>query len=327
MRFMNYPKYYIGPMSKNIVESIVEFNKPDTFAMIPSRRQVDYNGGYVNNWTTKQLKKCAGNIIVQRDHAGPDQGYRNDDGYRSLKEDCKYFDLIHIDPWKRYHSYEDGLEWTVNMIKYCYNINPGVEFEVGTEQSIRYFKTNTVESLLYDLQHKLTIDEFDAIRFVVIQSGTSLEGNNNTGHYNGVRLQRMVDVVKSYGKLSKEHNGDYLPVNLIKEKFNLGLDAINIAPEFGYLETLTYLDNIPDYQTLDTFWKICYDSDRWRKWVDKDFDPKENKQELIKICGHYVLSDNRFISLVKNKCIDIDKKVKHNIYNKLRQLYESSKTI
>ena len=35
-------------MSKNVVDSIIEFG--GELGFIPSRRQVDYNGGYVNNW-------------------------------------------------------------------------------------------------------------------------------------------------------------------------------------------------------------------------------------------------------------------------------------
>ena len=58
----------------------------------------------------------------------------------------------------------------------------------------------------------------------------------------------------------------------------LGLDSINIAPEFGLIETNTYLDNEID---IEKFWKICYDSNRWVKWVSKDFNPVINKIELI----------------------------------------------
>ena len=54
----------------------------------------------------------------------------------------------------------------------------------------------------------------------MIQSGTSLKENINTGFYDKKRLQNMVKVVKSFNLLSKEHNGDYLPTKLIKEKFN-----------------------------------------------------------------------------------------------------------
>ena len=40
-------------MSKNVVDAIIEFG--GGFGFIPSRRQVDYNGGYVNNWTTGEF--------------------------------------------------------------------------------------------------------------------------------------------------------------------------------------------------------------------------------------------------------------------------------
>jgi hypothetical protein len=98
------PKYFIGPMSKNIVDSIIEFTIETNhqIGLIPSRRQIEWDGGYVNNWTTKQFSEYTKNTLIKRDHSGPGQGYIDDDGYTSLKEDCKYFDLIHIDPWKKY---------------------------------------------------------------------------------------------------------------------------------------------------------------------------------------------------------------------------------
>ena len=46
-------KYWIGPMSKNVVDSVIEFD--GCFGFIPSRRQVDYQGGYVNDWTTGEF--------------------------------------------------------------------------------------------------------------------------------------------------------------------------------------------------------------------------------------------------------------------------------
>ena len=51
-------KFYIGPMSKNVVDSIIEFTEEtgNKIGLIPSRRQVEYNGGYVNNWTTKNFQ-------------------------------------------------------------------------------------------------------------------------------------------------------------------------------------------------------------------------------------------------------------------------------
>ena len=50
-------KFCIGPMSKNVVDSIIDYvnNKNIKMILIPSRRQVEHDGGYVNNWTTKEF--------------------------------------------------------------------------------------------------------------------------------------------------------------------------------------------------------------------------------------------------------------------------------
>ena len=52
-------KYFLGPMSKNVVDSVIDYNNTNgsTFGFIPSRRQVEYNGGYVNNWTNETFSK------------------------------------------------------------------------------------------------------------------------------------------------------------------------------------------------------------------------------------------------------------------------------
>ena len=52
----------VGPMSLNCVDSVLElsneYNAP--IILIASRRQIDseqFNGGYVNNWTTSEFTK------------------------------------------------------------------------------------------------------------------------------------------------------------------------------------------------------------------------------------------------------------------------------
>jgi len=322
---MEEPKFYIGPMSKNVVDSIIEFSKEtnNKIGLIPSRRQVEWNGGYVNNWTTEQFSKYSNRLVLKRDHAGPGQGYIEDDGYKSLKEDCKYFNLIHIDPWKKYPKYEEGLKWSIDMINFCYEQNSNIEYEVGTEQSIRYFGSEQIDMILKDLKNKLQTKVFEKIKYIVIQSGTSLKENVNTGKYNSVRLKQMVSIGKKYNKLTKEHNGDYLSPKLIKEKFNLGLDAINIAPEFGQIETQVYLNKINKNKKLFGEWyNFCYLSKRWEKWVDGNFNPKENKEKLINICGHYTLSTPFFLDKIKPNFPNIDYEIKKKIKEKLIQLYE-----
>ena len=314
---MEYPKIYVGPMSQNVVDAIKEFSNKTghKIGLIPSRRQVEFNGGYVNNWKTKDFSKYAKNLFLTRDHAGPNQGYNNDDGFDSLEKDCKYFNMIHIDPWKKYPLFDEGIEWTAKMIKYCHSLNPELEYEVGTEESIRKFEVEELDMFLFTLKKLLTTQQFNKIKYLVIQSGTSLEENKNTGEYDKQRLKSMIKVVKKYNLLSKEHNGDYLSTKCIKSKFKLGLDAINIAPEFGLIETLSYIEAGID---IDKFWKICYDSKRWEKWVGKDFNPKKQKLDLIKICGHYVFATKEFKKIKPN----IKRQIKLNIKNKLNELFK-----
>jgi hypothetical protein len=131
----------------------------------------------------------------------------------------------------------------------------------------------------------------------------------------------MIKLCGKHNLISKEHNGDYIPVSVMEEKFNLGLDSINIAPEFGLIETSTYLNKIQDSKVLEEYFQICYDSKKWVKWVDSNFVPDENKTELIKICGHYVLSNENFLNSIKNELKDVDQDIIKNIKNKLNILY------
>ena len=314
---MSNPKYFIGPMSKNIVDAIIEFD--GNFGFIPSRRQVDYNGGYVNGWTTGEFTTYVnGRVPIERDHGGIGQGYKQDDGMKSFMHDSQYLDIIHIDPWKYYQDFDKGLQETVDYINFISLVldNTTVKFEVGTEESIRRFEAHELEKLLGVLENKLSSKIYDNIEYAVVQSGVGLDlgKQTNTGTFNPKRLDEMVNVCKKFGKKSKEHNGDYLSNKEYKDRFDLGLDSINIAPEFGQLETLCYLDEMGD--DIEDYYQICYDSKRWEKWVDGDFVPSDNKKELIKICGHYVFSDKKFMDIKPN----IDDKIKDVIKNKLREL-------
>ena len=312
-------KYFIGPMSKNVVDSIIEVD--DGFGFIPSRRQVDYNGGYVNSWTTGEFATYVnGRVSIERDHGGIGQGYKHDDGIESYMHDCRYFDKIHIDPWKEYQDFDKGLQETIDCINFIYLVmgKKEVKFEVGTEESIRRFEVDELENLLRHLKGKLEPEIFENIEYVVVQSGVGLDlgKQNNSGTFDPDRLENMINICKKFGKKSKEHNGDYLSNDEYKVRFDMGLDSINIAPEFGQLETLCYLEEMD--KDIDEYYNICYDSKRWKKWVNDDFVPEDNKKELIKICGHYVFSDPKFLEIKPS----IDLKIRDTIKNKLKELQD-----
>ena len=317
-------------MTKNTVDACLEFadeyDRP--LFLIPSRRQVEWSGGYSNNWNTRVFAKyvkdedCGRNILIKRDHGGPGQGERQDDGLTSLMVDCCFVDFIHIDPWKRVQSFEEGRDLTLDLIRRCFQRNPEVRYEIGTEEAIFSYDSLQLAALIDYLRQNLPPEEFAQIKYAVIQSGTSLSGNSNTGFYDSARLREMIRVCADNGLLSKEHNGDYLPLSLLKEKFDLGLNCMNIAPEFGQIETQTYLTAIgADSNLIDIFYQICFDSGKWKKWFPIGAVP--NKLELINVSGHYVVSTPDFRTSVKPLLPpDIDKTVKDNIIKKLKELHE-----
>ena len=330
-------KIFLGPMSKNIVDTVIEYSNSFKlpFTFIPSRRQVEYNGGYVNNWTTEDFVKYVKkgkHISVERDHGGPGQGTNMDDGVLSFKEDCKYMDIIHIDPWKKYQTYEDGLNETIKAINYCYNENPNLFFEIATEEGIRRFDVDELEGFILDLQKKIKPEIYKKIKYLVVQCGTGLLEASNIGQYDKDRLKRMCELCKKYGFISKEHNGDWVSVDLMREKFDLGLDCINVAPELGQIETkaiLKSINNLNDcnkkQELFEKFYKICLESNKWVKWVSKDFNPSENKEKLINICGHYVFSYPEFENITKHLPY-VQNKIKRDLLIKLREyhsLYDS----
>ena len=311
-------KYFIGPMSKNVVDAIIEFD--GDFGFIPSRRQVDYNGGYVNGWTTGEFATYVnGRVPIERDHGGIGQGYKYDDGIESFMNDSRYFDKIHIDPWKEYQDFDKGLQETIDCINFVHQVGQQkkIKFEVGTEESIRRFEAVELEKLLIYLERRLDSEVFDNIEYVVVQSGVGLDlgKQNNTGTFDPDRLEKMIDVCKKFGKKSKEHNGDYLSNDEYKVRFDMGLDSINIAPEFGQLETMIYLNHM-DSESISKWYELCLASKRWEKWVDEYFIPQDNKRELIKICGHYLFSDKGFKKIKP----DIDTEIVLEIKYKLEEL-------
>jgi hypothetical protein len=325
---------FIGPMSKNITDSVIEYsNEFDiSLALIPSRRQVDFSGGYVNNWTTNEfceyVRSRSKKVLLVRDHCGPSQGFLDDDGMKSFTNDCKNFDIIHVDVWKKHQDYSDGLQETIKFLNYGYELNQNLYYEVGTEESIRKTDPVELENFITDLKKNLDVKIFNRIKYIVIQSGTSLKENINTGSFDQNRLISMIEVARKHNMISKEHNGDYLSNNLINLKFCKGLDCINIAPEFGQIETSVILKNIyiNKPELFEDFYEICYKSKRWKKWVSDDFIPNENKENLVNICGHYVFSTEDFLRL-KNKMNveELDFQIKFSIKNKIQNLLKNIK--
>lgn len=319
---MKIPKYFICPMSKNIVDTILEINS-DNIGLLPSRRQIDYNGGYVNKWNTESFYRYVKNkkhLYIERDHGGPNQGSERDDGYDSFKYDSKYFNILHIDPWKKTKTLKTGIKETIKYLKFIHSHNPAIKFEIGTEESIR--KINEVEliEIIETIKDNVSDEIFNNIELIVIQSGVGLDliNRKNIGNFDLNRLKNMIEVGKLYGKKTKEHNGDYLNYDEFKLRFDHGLDSINIGPQIAQIETEIYLEHMSQ-KNIDEFYDLCLQSKKWEKWVNKDFDLK-NKKNLIMVCGHYLFSNNEFLKIKNKISEDIDKKIHDTLKNTITKL-------
>lgn len=316
---MSRVRYFICPMSKNIVDSVIEMNSP-LLGLLPSLRQIDYNGGYVNEWNTEtfyQYVRKKSGIIIERDHSGIGQSDSN--LYESFNADSKYTNIIHIDPWKHYSFFEDGFKETVNNINYIHNLNPNMKYEIGTEEMLRPFNVKELVELISELKIELTPVQFKNIEYICIQSGVGLDlvNRKNTGVFNLEKLRLMNEVCKKFGKKSKEHNGDYLSKEEIEIRFDNGLDSLNIGPEFAQIETQIFLDLMTDSE-IDDFYNVCLESGKWKKWVNDDFDIT-NKENLISICGHYNYGKLKINSIYLD-IEHIDNYIKSELKKKLKQL-------
>ena len=321
-------------MSKNVVDTAIGLATQGwSLGFIPSRRQVDKGRGYVNNWNTKEfvsyVRDRTDKIPIQRDHAGPGQGKDKDNGLISLKEDgLNDLDLIHIDPWKVYPKIEDAVINTNIMIEYYCSKNETSFFEVGTEEGIKKYSASELDLFLEKLKKFADPKKFNRIKFAVIQSGVGLLGVENTGTFSEQRCRDMLNVCRKYNLLAKEHNGDYLDRKDIERRFELKLDAINITPELGVEETRCVLQRIDEEgreDLFERFFKACYLSKFWVKWLPDGFNPEEDKEKqrlLIEVCGHYIFNTDEFRDITK-ELSGLQELIGTKLSNKIQTLHES----
>ena len=310
---------------------------------IESKKQ---GGGYVENWDTFQysnyVKKLdkEKTVILCRDHGGPWQN-ENDlknnlnksQALRKAKESYMEdidagFKILHIDtsvsPSNNLSKKEINnmlFELYAFCMDYAASKKKKIMIEVGTEEQ------NSFSSTLLQIENNLkTISifcekyRFPKPIFFVAQTGTKVMETKNIGSFDSpiriknelpseILLPKLIQLCEKYKIMLKEHNTDYISVDSLKWHPRLNIHAANIAPEFGVTETLAIL-NILESNNLndlaDHFIDLSYKSLKWKKWViDED---KLNKRKKAILAGHYVFSNQEFLSLKKTAIIKLRKK-------------------
>lgn len=339
----------VGPMSHNLLRAALELAKEKEFPLIliASRNQVDsdrFGGGYVCSFDQKRFIETTERIAQEigfdglcyfcRDHGGPWQrdAERNNKlptdeameiGLRSYLDDAEAgFDLLHIDPTKDPHCGVGVVPLNVVLERTLYLITRIEEervkhgwkelaYEVGTEETLGGLIDPAVfEDFIAKLKVQLEAKGLPMPLFVVGQTGTLVRLTTNVGHYNTPTAVNLSNITHKYGTGLKEHNGDYLSNAILLEHPVIGLDAMNVAPEFGLVETEALLELIAieekfiDKANQSDLHRILSEhavrGERWRKWmvgeqrtatVEEIMKDAETVKRITSMCGHYTLED------------------------------------
>ena len=338
----------VGPMSYNLLRAGLELAKEKDFPLIliASRNQVDsdrFGGGYVCRFDQKRFVETTSKIADEigfdglcyfcRDHGGPWQRdkERNDKlpteeameiGLQSYFDDAEAgFDLLHIDPTKDPHCtgvvpLSTVLDRTVYLIEKIEAERKKrgwkeLAYEVGTEETMGgLISADAFEGFIKELKKVLDEKGLPMPLFVVGQTGTLTRLTTNVGQYDTPTATTLSDITHKYGTGLKEHNGDYLSNPILLEHPVIGLDAMNVAPEFGLVETEAllelataeekFVEKSKQSNIRAILAKHAVEGQRWRKWmvgdkgkytVEQIMQDEADVKLITSMCGHYTLED------------------------------------
>lgn len=330
-------------MSKNTVDAAIEvaYAHRERIMLIPSRRQVDtalLGGGYVERWDTEQFAKYVRAadpdrlMLLCRDHGGPwmnpaEAGFGEREAMASslasFRADIEAgFDLLHIDtsndpsgtPPPTGVAVERLLELYAGCQAVAEENGRAVLFEVGVEE--QGTDTNdpaefTVTTTSH-IRDALTANGLPGPAFVVAQTGTKVVETENVGALlaapNAVAhtVSTLADHTADLGSNLKAHNMDYLSADAVRRLMSAGVAAINVAPEFGVVETRALLRTLRELgmrDEHDEFVALACASGAWRKWLKPN--SRITDLDRAEICGHYIFATAEYLEIktrVEHRC-------------------------
>ena len=338
----------IGPMSKNCVDVVIELvnSHKIPIMLIASRRQIEsaeLGGGYVNNWTTEEFSKYIEkndknqNIILCRNHGGPYQNENEnkenhsfdevmDNAKKSFSVDIQSnFQIIHIDPTENLVSdltQDEMLNRIYDLYEFCYlsaekfNKKIFVEISLGKEDG-GISSVSEIEYGVKKIKEFCNKNKLPLPLFMVVKTGNHVLETRNIGILEDIvdgkgleegEIKKMIKFCNEEEIMIKEHNGDYLAEHALRYHPKIGIHGINVAPEFGVIETkaiLTWLEQNNLYEMEKKFIDIAYNSKKWEKWMMPN--SKTTKKDKAIIAGHYIFSSKEF-EVLKNEILETKEK-------------------
>jgi hypothetical protein len=242
----------------------------------------------------------------------------------SLEEDLRGgFNYLHIDPTKCPHPFSQGelADWTLELIAHCEKVRgslgiPPVDYEIGAED-IRGGITSeqSFAAFLEGVTAGLARAGLPRPTCIVGQTGTLTRLDRNVGRFDREQTARLAAVAARFGVGLKEHNGDYLSAASCRVHPELGVTGMNVAPEFGLVETdallaLEVLEQklgregwLPESERsglAGTLRELTFTRAPWDKWLTPEMkarQPEELERDeaarllITRVCGHYAFAD------------------------------------
>ena len=289
-----------GPMSELVIEAVFKYSHEKRYPLmlIASRNQVDYDGGYVFDSTEKyayfiyQMSNIypLADISLCRDHCGPGFKSFGNNSFESIGETIEtdlydaHFDMIHIDLCHLPAEHKEKIEKTCKLIDYAKSIYSQTGFEIGTDENIGELKFN-LPRIEKDIR---IIQQHCMPEFYVINTGTLVQSHKNIGRFDPKDLNLIAasNAIHKLGIKLKSHNCDYLSSRQI-EQSKCVIDAMNIAPQLGVVQTMTTIKECVKYGiNFDDFVNLIIKKLKWKKWLD-DSRVFGDRYMAWAIAGHY----------------------------------------
>jgi len=357
----------VGPVSETVVTATFEacgrHSCPPIF--IASRNQVDLEslghgylmGGMDQHAFVRRLEsirrrtRCTGAMYICRDHGGPwqrnvelDEKYPVERAMDIAKESFRAdieagFNCLHVDATKCPFPYTQKqlCERTVELVGFCEEARRSlgrgaIDYEVGTEDIKGGLTTaDTFESFLREIIARLTNERLPLPTFVVAQTGTLTRADRNVGRFDRAKTSRLASIAAALGVGFKEHNGDYLSAASCRIHPDIGVTGMNVAPEFGLVETDALLELADlEMKLVREGWIVPADAANlrellgeltfaetpWRKWMTDDVRamPREAVESdaaartlIARVCGHYTYGCRRVRAARKTLRLNVER--------------------
>jgi len=282
----------VGPMSDDINRIINEYAKENNIMVVASRNQVDYKDGYVCKTAELPSYFTNAGTMLCRDHCGPyfkdldknkSIGAAMEECFRTIDADIDAgFDLIHVDVSR---IPEKQLDYARTLIEYILKKSPGMKLEFGSENNTGHDLVPSASRLEEQLEF---IKEYkDNIIFFVTQTG-SFTQHTQVGNFDVVANSSIVEKVHNAGFRFKEHNADYLSRPEVELRKLAKVDAMNIAPQLGAVQTSISRKLSATTSGVTKEWhdfaQMVYSNNLWQKWMPLGMNDPEM---AVQVSGHY----------------------------------------